>query len=372
MSGTVSAPAARLLIGGAAPAGTRLMDCRIAQSRYGRGDTFEARCAVQPDAARWWDPAGTGNTIDASIQIAVMSGPLAIPAWTTMFRGLVDGIDWDAVGGEVHITGRDYLGRLRDLAVQQDWLNHTGSEILVLLIQAAGLTADVQLAGDGMSGAFYTTQHKRSAGAGKHRFSSAFDLARYIVDGANCDLWADGMVVRVRPRPTGAASRTITYVPPPPGGGSATMPVWGLGLRRDMLIDRGVIVKVSSWDSRQRQTHAYYWSKSGGSRTSPASANADVYAYTPPGLSDGEVQQRAAQFYAETIAHTREVSFTMQGDLVLMPRMRVALAGTGSSWDGTLDVDEVTRSLSVDTGFEQSVVLRTRVTPANVDDEESD
>ena len=368
---TGTTPRPRLLINGQEQVGTKLVSFRVTQSRYGRGDTFTADVALQPGAATWFDPPGDANgevaAVDARIEMGFLAdgAPEGSCQWQPLFAGVLDIPTWQPARATVSIAGRDYLSKLRDLAVLDQWLNHTGPEILTLLIQAAGLTPDVQLPTAGIDGAFYQVEHKRLALIGSHRFSSAFDLARFLVNSASCDMWSVGKTVMVRPRDADTAVTTITYVPPGAQGGSAQFSGLDLTLERDLLIGRGVIVQVSSADRRQRKTHTWFISAKGAARTSPSSANAAFYAYSPPGLSDDQVKAFGQQRYAEILAHARKATIVMPGELNLTPRQQVRLIGTGSSYDTTYGIDQLDREWRLTVGFRQTLTCRTRVMPTD-------
>ncbi|MCQ8279854.1 hypothetical protein NFI95_15525 [Acetobacteraceae bacterium KSS8] len=369
---TGTRPRGRILIGGVQQAGTSLKSFRCERSRYGRGDTFSADLALTAGGAIWYDPKEDQNGEIADIDVQIQMGFLADGApegscaWTTVFQGIIDTLGpIEPHRAMASISGRDYLAKLRDLAVAEAYLNHTATEILQSLITAAGLTPDVQMP-TGLDGAFYQIEHKRLALIGNHRFSSGFDLARFLVNAANCDMWAHGKTVRVRPRGSSTKSTTLTYVPP--GALSyAKMPVTNLSLERDLLIGKGVVVQVSTRDVRQRATHTWYWSAKGASRTAPSTANAQVYAFSPPGLTDDAAKAYAQARYNEIVAHGRTVAITMPGDLSLGPRQSVQLVGTGTSWDQTYSIDALERSLSMESGFTQTLTLRNRLTEADAE-----
>jgi hypothetical protein len=363
---TGTRPRARILIGGVEQAGTRLVSGRIQTSNYGRGDTFSADLSVLPSSAPWFDPApnaaGEVPDTDVQIQMCFLADGAAEGSgnWTTIFQGLLDTVGpYQPHRAALSISGRDYLSKLRDLAVVDAYLNHTAPETLTALIQAAGLTADVQMP-VGLDGAFFQIEHKRLALIGNHRFSSAFDLARFLVNSAGCDMWSAGKTVMVRPRGSNSTTTTLTYVPP--GGLTyAVCPVTDLTLQRDLLIGKGVVIQVSTRDVRQRATHTWFWSAKGASRTAPSSTNAVIYPYSPPGLSDDKAKAYAQARYLEVLAHARMVSVTMPGELALTPRQQIQLAGTGTSWDQTYGIDALDRSFSVG-GFTQMLTLRNRLT----------
>lgn len=73
-----------------------------------------------------------------------------------------------------------------------------------------------------------------------------------------------------------------------------------------------------------------------------------------------QVQSFAKSKYDQIVAHERTITGTIPGRFTLEPRHFMSISGTGTTWDGTHDVDAVTSSFSWGGSFTQSVTLRTR------------
>lgn len=370
---TWRAPRARLLVNGAESTQTGLERFTLTRTRYSRADTLEMTLALdrtQAGAGLWFDVASAGNGMtlpDIDIQLQMRDAAQAGTPWTTMFQGIVDHVEWNPAETSVHIQCRDYLARLLDMRVLDGWMNMTGADVVRAMGTAAGLTPNVVMS-DGMVGQFWQVEHKRMAAASHGRFQTAFDLASALAIQAGCDLYADGKTLGCTPYPAASASNThvLDYVDTSPTA-PIIMGASNLRFARDYQITRGVSVHVMSWDSRQRTKVDYYWSAAGGTSLPPASTGT-VHSFSMPGARLDTLREYARTRYNQIMAHARTITGTIPGCITLAPRQFMQVRGTGTTWDGTLDVDSVTSSFSYQGGFSQHVTLRRRDTITEEDD----
>lgn len=367
------APRCRVLIDGKNRQETQVKQFSLMRTRYSRADTLTLTFAVDRQllasartgsSAGWFDQADAasgkpGPEIDITLQM--QDAALGGAQWTTIFQGLLTTVSYEPTLATLDIECRDYLARLLDMRVLASWMNMTGPEILKDMAARAALTADVSITG-GMQGQFRQTEHKRHSGVSGNRFRSAFDLARYIANSSQADLYVDGTTLVCRPMLSpssdGAVVHMLAYVDS--GVGAAIRAACeSLTLRRDYQIAKGVMVHVLSWDSRQRTKVEWYFGPDGGSARK-ASDVGNLHSFQFPGLRMDEVQARAEQLYHEIVAHERVISYEAPGMISLEPRHFMSLAGTNSTWDGTHAVDAVTTSYGEGTGFRQNVTLRNR------------
>ncbi|MBY4639606.1 hypothetical protein K6L44_06275 [Gluconacetobacter entanii] len=360
------APRARLLVNGVERTETGLEDFTLTRTRYSRADTMDLTLALDrtkiPTNGLWFDlPAPSGATALADIDITLQMRDEAQTGaqWTTMFQGIVDHVEFSPAETSVHIQCRDYLAKLLDMRVLSGWMNMTGADVVKAMITAAGLTPNVTMT-DGMVGQFWQVEHKVKSASSHSRFQTAFDLASYLANMTGCDLYADGKTIVCAPYPsaTQANTHTLDYSDTGPLN-PIQMGAAGLHFTRDYQIAKGVIVHVTAWDSRQRNRVEYYWSVEGGS-TKMAERNGNLHSFTLPGARLDQVQQYAQQKYNQIVAHERTITGQIPGRITLAPRQFMRITGTGTTWDGTLDVDAVTSRFSWSGGFSQQITLRTR------------
>lgn len=362
-------PRCRFLVNGSEKTDFGVSSFSLSRTRYARCDTlditlnFDAATVVAP---YWFDvkspSAGQAlSDIDVQLQLRNEENPGA--QWTTIFRGIVDHVEAQIHRGSVTLQCRDYLAKLMDMRVQDAWLNKTGPDLVKAVVAAAELTADVQFSA-GYEGQFWQIEHKRHSSHSQTRFQTAFDLARYVANGSNCDLYADGKTIVCRPFPSAsdrdAVISTMTYAPASTNG-YPSFAAQELSLSRDYQTAKGVVVHCVSWDSKQRIKAEVYWSALGASKKN-ALTNGTMHSFRFPGLKEDQLKAKAEAVYRQIVAHERQISITIPGRITLSPRQFMKLTGTGTTWDGTRDVDAVTSSFDSSGGYTQSVTLRTRDT----------
>ncbi|WP_102323856.1 hypothetical protein [Komagataeibacter saccharivorans] len=359
-------PRARLLVNGVERTETGLEEFSLTRTRYSRTDTLDLTLALDrtkiPANGLWFDlaaPAEGQALGDIDITLQMRDEAKAGAQWTTMFQGIVDHVEWSPAETSVHIQCRDYLAKLLDMRVLDGWMNMTGADVVKAMITDAGLTPNVTMT-DGMVGQFWQIEHKRKSASSHSRFQTAFDLASYLANMTGCDLYADGKTIVCAPYPTanGDNTQTLDYNDTGPLA-PIQMGASGLRFTRDYQIAKGVMVHVSSWDSRQRSRVEYYWSAEGGS-PKMAERTGNLHSFTLPGARLNLLQQYAEQKYNQIVAHERTITGQIPGRITLAPRQFMQITGTGTTWDGTLDVDAVSSRFSWSGGFSQQITLRIR------------
>ena len=360
MSDTL-APRCRVLINGAVietdTTGTE--DLSTTETNYAAGDSFTATIGYPNTQAvpSWADPPNGTQVVEATCQISVDAGQ----TWSTRVTGPIDHIGIDPVAGSIEIAGKDYSSVLMDLRIQEGWLNQRSGEVVASLAQMAGLQANVQDQGS-LTGQYYQIGHKRSALLDNHKFGSAWDVIRYLANVEGCDAYMTGKTLNFVPS---LADTSNAYAYQFQRG--AAFPTFNgdtLRLERDLVLAKGLVVQVISWEPRQKTATSVFWSSRGPVAAGSYSANqkGQLYVFRLPGLSKDAAGARAKQLYDQIVAHQRVVTIGMPLDLTLSPRQPVTLTGTGTSFDTSgkpLRIDSIVRRVSF-SGVDQTVVMRNR------------
>ena len=370
-------PCCRVLANGVEQQGYAPTQISLLRTRYARCDTLDMTLAIDRSVVApgsyWFDlasPAAGATLADIPITLQMRDQESDGAEWVTMFQGILDHVSFTPGSTSVAILCRDYLAKLMDLRVQDAWLNRTGTELLTAVITAAGLTANVTLSA-GYEGQYWQLEHKRHSTAAQHRFQTAFDLARYVANGSGCDLYADGQTIVCAPYPSASDSSSVIHNLTYSDAGDDTpiqTAAMSFQMERDYQIAKGVEVHCISWDSKQRIKAEVYFS-AGGASKSRALSNGMLHSFRFPGLKQDMLQAKAQMLYRQIVAHERDISLTIPGCLKLAPRHFMKISGTGTTWDGTIDVDAVQTNFDPSGSFVQQVTLRTRDTTDNEDSE---
>ncbi|MEJ0047588.1 MAG: hypothetical protein WDN04_16770 [Rhodospirillales bacterium] len=203
-----------------------------------------------------------------------------------------------------------------------------------------GLTSDVTSTST-LVGRYYGNSRTRTALYQNARATSDWDILTWLAEIEGYDLWVDGYTLHFHPRSDAAPVMAI-----------CANDCIDLHLHRRLDIAAGVSITVKSWDCRTQQ--AVTQARDSGS----GSPSAMKLVIVRPNLPTADAALMAQQALNQMTRHERIISFSMPGDLITLPRMMLALAHTGTDFDGTYEVSEVERSFSVRRGFVQHVQAR--------------
>lgn len=335
---SVRAPRVGVLLNGDPLAG--VIDAEVSSIGHFAADRYRVRVALSANAISLWDQAMM--TVDLQMSL---NGD-----WTSLVQGTVDRLDIDPIKGEVSLEGRDLTAGLIEARTQEAFVNQTSSDIATLLAGRRGLQTNVTPTTVPV-GRYYQSEHSRITLGQFSRATTEWDLLIYLAQREGFDVWVAGT--------------TLNFCPPDASGtsGVTISPADCLDLRleRSLTLAQDIKVVVKSWNSRQKQAFSETAQRSG---SGAAGGGVLQYVYVIPNLTPADALQRAQRILSELSQHERNVRITMPGELQMQPRMTLALAGTGTGFDGAYEIAEVVRRLSERAGFVQTV--RAKSPPAAI------
>ncbi len=324
---SVRAPRVDVLLNGSRLAG--VIDAEVSSIGHFSADRFRLRVALSANAISLWDQ--TAMAMDLRLSLG--------GSWVSLVQGNVDRIDVDPIRREVELEGRDLTAGLIEARTQEAFVNQTSSDIATLLAGRHGLQADVT-ATTVPAGRYYQSEHSRITLGQFSRATTEWDLLIYLAQREGFDVWVEADTLHFKPADTDAANGIVL----------APADCLDLKLERSLTLARDIEVVVKSWNSRQKQAF------SETARQSAARGGAALrYVYVVPNLTPAAALQRAQRILAELSQHERNVTVTLPGELAMQPRMPLALSGTGTGFDGSYEIAEVTRRFSERSGFVQMV-----------------
>lgn len=307
-----------------------------------RAGTFSVLIATQDSDElnlAWWS-----SDSQTKIQLAVYFDLDGVASTAPIITGNVDNTEIHLAQNGVTATGRDLSALLIDTKTADMYQNYTSSQIITMLAAAAGLTPVVTDTTTPV-GQYYAYDHVRVALGGFSRSLTQWDLATYLAQNEDFDLFVEGSSLYFQPRVSAsAAPYQLTWQRS--GAGPAQADVVDITPSRSLTIAKGVAVTVKSWNSAQRQPVI----QTAGS----AGAEGQTYVIYQPNLSIAQALQLAQTRLAQITRFEKKLEIEMPGDLALTPRMVMQLSGTGTPFDQLYYPDEVRRTLSP-TEFSQSV-----------------
>jgi phage protein D len=277
-----------------------------------------------------------------------------------LILGNTDCVDIDLRRGTVSVEGRDLSGPLIDTKTQQKYQNLTSSQIVSQVAQQFALTPNVT-ATSTLTGRYYEIDHARLTND-----ISYWTLLTYLAQEEGFDVFVSGSTLNFQPSAQGGQpGHTIQYTPPTEQSIQQGN-FMDLKLHRSQTLAKGAVVKVVSWNSKQRASFTAT-AKSSLKGDSPASGAGQLYPYTMPGLTMEQAQNFANARLKEISLHERVVELDIPGELTLQPRQLVSLTGTGTSFDQAYYIDRINRRVDVDGGFRESIRMKNHSPESTVD-----
>jgi hypothetical protein len=320
-------PRRTVLANGAPIAGAE--SATVSCNNYHAADRFHVSVAAATAGALL-----DADTIMVELQFSLDGGA----SFAGAISGYVDAVDFDAGSGRIGFSGRDLSAALIAARTQETFANQTASEIATLLAERHGLATRVT-ATTTPAGRYWELEHDRLMLNAFTQATAEWDLLVSLAQHEGFDVWVSGS--------------TLYFQPQQPYAPAIIRPenCVSLRLERALTLAGDVEVIVKSWHSRGgigcTQSARRHGSGKGGR-----------YIYVVPNLTPDQALTLAQRRLNELTRHERVLVAEMPGDMVLTPRMTLALEGTGTGFDTAYRIDEIERTLSPGQGFVQRVRAR--------------
>ena len=349
MSGSSVSRAPRLLVLADGTPVRGALSARVTNTNHYGADRFEVTLSLAADPAMGAAYWGALEQCSLDVQVG-----FAGAGFSSLVQGLVDNVVVDSVAGVAHLAGRDRTAALIEARTQETFANRTSSEIATLLAGRHGLVADVQPTTTPV-GRYWQLEHDHITLDQFCRASTEWDLLVGLAGREGFDVWVRGATLYFRP-PSGATPGAVLR---PRDTVTGPANVTALRLERALTLARDIEVVVKSWNSRLAKGFTQTARASRGGITAHGLREpVQRYSFVVPDLLPNAALQLAQRKLAQLSRHERVVSAEMPGELSLDARMMVAVEGTGSAFDQTYWVDEVSRSIDARHGFHQTVRAR--------------
>lgn len=351
-------PRLRVLQDGKTLAGA--ISASVTSNNYYRCDTFTLEFAMSANEPGWWD---VDPPLVVNIQVSIDDAR----SWTSLLIGEVDHLTPNVQTGLLIMEGRDLSARLIESKTQEAFFNQTASEVATILAGRHGFKANVA-ATTTLVGRYYESDHVRGTLDQFSRTTTEWDLLVFLAQREGFDVYMTGTTLNFQPTASESAEPyALVWTPPGP------VPRFNaitLRLERSLTIAKDVEVSVRSWSSQQGRGFTKTAKALGGKSANAAggsghekkgshggmrAATTQRYVYVIPNLSEAEAQKRANQLAIDITKHERVINCEQAGELVLTPRNMVRLSGTHTSFDQRYHIDSITRTISFDAGFTQSI-----------------
>ena len=269
-------------------------------------------------------------------------------AYSDLIEGYVDSIDINPITGSVHLEGRDLSASLLDTKTPTDFQNLSSTEIVTRLSHRHGLTP-VGLPTTGYAGRHYADIYNVMSMAQFAKLSSDWDILSILAQTAGRDLFVDGTDLHFQPRVT------ISDVPQD----LVVSDLMDLRMIRSLPHSGGTAVTIASWNSalgvavnESHDTRAPTGLASAATRPSP------TFTVLRPNLQSSAAQTLATQMARSIASDAMSIQFTMPGDVALSARRPLRLAGSGTAFDVSYQIDTINRVFRANSGLSQKVLAK--------------
>ncbi len=338
-------PRMRVLVNGVETAGA--LRAEITSNNHYAADRFRLDMQTNTTGANTW------SAIDqAQIEIQLSLDGVG---YASVIHGDIDQLRIDPRALRVTLEGRDFTSRFIQARTQETFANQTSSQIAAILAARRGLSAKVTATTTPV-GAYWQLEHDRTTLDSFSRTVSEWDLLITLASHEGFDVFVSSTTLYFQP-PVISTPQTIVLSQQPTLNGPANL--MSLSMERSLTLAGNIAVTVRSWNSRLAQSFVQTVTSSG--TASPS----QTFVYVVPNLTPDAALRLAQSRLAELTSHERVIEADMPGELTLMPRQQIMLAGTKTAFDQLYWIDEVTRRLDVQSGFTQSLRARNSSVLAN-------
>jgi phage protein D len=319
------------------------VSAEVTLNSYYHANTFQLQFAASAGVV--WD-------VDPPLLVEVDFSIDEGNSWVPLITGEVDHQEFCLEKGTLDISSRDLSSRLIAKRIQTMYQNQTSSEIATQFAQENGLTPQVTSTST-LVGRYYQQDHTNSTLGQFSRPTTEWDLLVFLAQREGFDVFVQGTALYFQPiTPPNADPYVIRWVPPSP---VPRLNVVSLKLQRSLTLAKDIEVNVQSFNSNQSRS---FVRKAHGSIPGYKGGQTQKYVYVRPNLTEDQAQQLANSLLTELSKHERVVDVEMPGELMLTPRNLVQIQGTGTSFDQVYYIQTITRSISFDEGFRQSLKLK--------------
>lgn len=362
-----SVPDVRRPIGGVAINGVRidklLIDFEVRNNRFTAADTFRVSLALDEASASRASAGWFGRADRMEVEVFA-SLHQDQPAATSLLLGRADSVDIDLDRRQITLSGRDMTADLLETQTTEKWPNRTSSEIARDLAGRHGLTPVVTDT-TRRAGHYYRQEHATLTDA-----TTEWNLLTYLAEQEGFDVFIRGRELHFGPPPDPATAPrwVLQYNKAGSDKPYAQAKAGRIRLHRDLTLAKDISVKVVSWNARQKRsfTITRRRQQAGGRSSSGQFTATTPHVFRLPGLTEEQAIREAERRLEDLTKISRSIEVDGLPGLPQMDiRTVLVVRGTATSWDVDYQIEEMTRRMSRQGGFEMS--FRARILAAMPD-----
>ncbi|HEV2917560.1 MAG TPA: hypothetical protein VGW78_07505 [Candidatus Babeliales bacterium] len=303
------------------------------------------------------------------VTVKIYIGLVANPnSWTLQdlqlfMTGNTDTIEIDPLSARIVLSGRDLTSNFIDSKISNIYPNQSAASIVTQLAQKHGLNYQVTPTSGNVGRIFNNITTNAQNLLSKE--VTEWDLITSLAQQSGYVAFMIGDTFYFQPFPSDEASAYIlNYALPTFSGGSPTFPGMGIAFRRSLTLSNTINVTVTSPVNPQNGQSvigtATYKRRASSyvNVPTPPSDEEQNYSFTIPGLTQTQAQQQAQTLAQNIGLHEIQGFCTLPGDNLLLKNSLIKVTGTNSALDQIYYVDNITRRLSVESGYMMQVAFK--------------
>jgi len=247
-------------------------------------------------------------------------------------------------GGYIEFDGFDLSKKFIDNKTTQKYQYQTASNIAITLAQKEGLTAVVTPTTQYV-GYYYAQDYVQLQNE-----VTEWDLLVYLAQKEGFQVFVRGKTLYFQPKPLTSPDPYLLQASTLENGQLASFNGTTLTVGRNLNYSRDVIVSIRSWNAKTGLVHVKLSGKPIRNQQAAAVAQpigqAQVYEYSPPGLTKEQAIILARKLLEDITQHERLLEASLPGDNKLRKDSVIELKGVSLSADQTYYPDTITRTIS--------------------------
>jgi phage protein D len=270
-----------------------------------------------------------------------------------LILGGVDEVQISFPENMIVLSGRDLTSKFIDNKTTEKFQNHTSSEIVKILAARRGLKADVTNTST-IVGKYYQIDHVRLTDE-----TSEWDLLTFLAQEEGFNVYVKGMTLFFHPLPSEKDKPYLITLNRETFLTLQSSNAKSLKMGRNLTIAKDVIVKVRSWNMKQKKGFTVTVKATHNKNTVLAGAaqpigDAQVFTYRFANLTKQQALEKAQKLLRQISSHEMNLSLSLVGDNILSNQNVIQLQSTNSNFDQFYFPTNITRSIEMD-GFTMTV-----------------
>lgn len=333
------------------------IDWEVNNNGFYQADTFNVTLPISgqdPEMTLSWWAEQTALNVEIFVGFPANTDKFTIGDLGKLIEGQTDDLTIDLVARTVRLSGRDFTARLIDTKTTHKWQNKTASGIAIAIAKSHDLTPIVT-ATKKKTGKYYQLDHAKLTNQ-----QSEWDLLTYLAHEEGFQVYVKGLELHFEPKDDSTDPYVLQW--DDVTNAHPTFNGMQLSFSRNLTLAKDVIVKVRSWNQKQKKgftkiakaTHNKDTVLKGAAQPT---GEAQVYSYVVPNLTPEQALQKAQALLKNITQHEMKLSATLPADNILTPQCILQVKGTGA-YDQDYYPDSVIRRMTFGGGYVMDVTAK--------------